>query len=102
MSGSVRANPVRGETALAGVLLRPSFGALVAAEAELGSLFALVERVAEGRLTLNEGLALAWACRVEPVRFTSREAFAEAVSVGGLAALSRALAPLLAAIVRGG
>ena len=34
-------------------VLRPSFGALVAAEAELGPLFALVERAADGRLALG-------------------------------------------------
>ena len=99
---SLRANPVRDEAQIAGVLLRPTYAALVAAESELGSLFALVERVAEGRLTLHEGVTLAWACRVEPVAFADRDAFAEAVRAEGLAALSRALAPLVAAIVRGG
>jgi len=52
------ANPARGEAAiLVGgerVVLRPSFEALVAAEEELGSLFALVERAADGRLALSE------------------------------------------------
>ena len=42
------ANPYRGEASLdvAGekLVLRPSFGALVKAEAELGSLIALIER----------------------------------------------------------
>jgi hypothetical protein len=46
------ANPARGEASLiAGglaLVLRPSFQALVAAEEELGPLFALVERAAEG------------------------------------------------------
>ena len=55
MSG---ANSQRGEASLrvAGeaLVLRPSFAALVAAEAELGPLFALVERAAEGRLALGE------------------------------------------------
>ncbi len=52
------ANPLRGEAGLrvAGeaIVLRPSFAALVAAEAELGPLFALVERAAAGALTLAE------------------------------------------------
>ena len=52
------ANPARGEAAiLVGgerVVLRPSFEALVAAEEEVGSLFALVERAADGRLALSE------------------------------------------------
>lgn len=39
-------NPARGEAVLAGYHLRPSFVALVAAEGELGPLFALVERAA--------------------------------------------------------
>ncbi len=53
MSGTT-ANPARGEAAiLVGgetVVLRPSFEALVAAEGELGALFALVERAASGGL----------------------------------------------------
>ena len=56
------ANPYRGEANLSVggemLVLRPSFGALVAAEAELGPLFALVERAAEGRMALGEMAAL--------------------------------------------
>lgn len=73
---SKRANPARGEVAiLVGgetVVLRPSFEALVAAEDELGPLFALVERAAEGKLTLAETAALFWHCAggaAVPVRF---------------------------------
>ena len=55
---TARPNPLRGESALtvAGTayVLRPSFENLVLAEAELGSLFALVERAAQGALTLAE------------------------------------------------
>ncbi|MCD2325527.1 gene transfer agent family protein, partial [Sphingomonas sp. IC-56] len=55
---------MRGEAALMvggqTVVLRPSFAALVAAEAELGPLFALVERAAEGRLSLGEMVGLFW------------------------------------------
>ena len=47
------ANPARGEAAIRingeMLVLRPSFQALMAAEAEIGPLFALVERAAEGR-----------------------------------------------------
>ncbi len=50
------ANPARGECGLrvdgCDLVLRPSFAALVAAEGELGPLFALVERAVEGRLTI--------------------------------------------------
>ncbi len=59
-------NPLRGEAALVvgGVshVLRPSFENLVLAEGELGSLFALVERAAQGALTLTEMTALLWHC----------------------------------------
>lgn len=93
------ANPVRGEAAVAGHVLRPSFAALVAAEAELGPLFALVERAADGRLALSEMVALFWHCRVrEDLR---REAFAEAVVASGLAAATPALRSLLSQILQG-
>ena len=56
------ANPYRGEASLKvggeTLLIRPSFGALVAAEQELGPLFALVERAADGKLGLEEIAAL--------------------------------------------
>lgn len=52
------ANKWRGEASFdiagAPILLRPTFSALVAAEDEIGPLFDLVERAAEGRLTLAE------------------------------------------------
>lgn len=60
------ANALRGEVNLevAGrnMVLRPSFENLVAAEDELGSLFALVERASGGNLTLGEITALLWHC----------------------------------------
>ena len=93
------ANPARGEAEVAGHLLRPTFSALVAAEAELGPLFALVERAADGRLALSEMVALFWHCRVqEDLR---REAFADAVVRGGLAAATPALRILLSQILQG-
>ena len=51
-------NPLRGEADVAGLALRPSFAALVAAEAELGPLLALVERAADGQISLTEIIAL--------------------------------------------
>ena len=64
------ANAARGEVALVlggeTLRLRPSFAALVAAEAELGPLFALVERAAAGGLTLAEMAALFWHCLAPP------------------------------------
>lgn len=58
----MKANPYRGEASLQvggeAIVIRPSFSALVAAEEELGPLFALVERAAEGRLGISEVAAL--------------------------------------------
>ena len=95
------ANPARGEASVAGIMLRPSFAALVAAEEELGPLFALVERAAAGQLKLSEMTALLWHCRVDAPVDLSREAFSEAVAVGGLAAATPALKALLGQILGG-
>lgn len=101
---SAGANRLRGEAAIrvAGetLLLRPSFAALVAAEDELGPLFALVERAAAGRLTLGELVALLWHCLRDPAPM-GRDAFAEGVTAGGLAAATPALKSLIAQILGG-
>ena len=96
--GLSSANPLRGECEVAGFALRPTFSALVAAEAELGSLFGLVERAADGGLSLAETVALLWHCCVER---PSREAFGEAVMAGGLAELAPALRAVLEQVLRG-
>lgn len=102
MSG---ANPSRGEAAIraAGeiLVLRPSFQALVAAEGEIGPLFALVERAADGRLALGEMVALFWHCLKDPPAALSREAFSEGVAAGGLAAATPALRVLIGQILSG-
>lgn len=99
------ANPARGEASIrvAGetCVLRPSFAALVAAEAELGSLFALVERAAEGRLELGEVVGLFWHCLRERPALLTREAFAEAITAAGLSAATPALRVLLGQILSG-
>lgn len=99
------ANPLRGEAMLvvAGAphLLRPSFNALVAAEEELGPLFALVERAASGQLRLGEMAVLFWHCLAERDGLT-REAIGEAVTAQGLAACAAPLRALLAQILQGG
>jgi len=96
------ANPERGEASLkigdAALLLRPSFAALVAAEAELGPLFALVERAAEGRLTLAEMAALLWHCADGAA---TREEIGEAIAAQGLARVTPALRLLLGQILQG-
>jgi Phage tail tube protein, GTA-gp10 len=104
-AGEARANPARGEAQLRlGALtltLRPSFAALVAAEAETGPLFALVERAAQGQLGLAEMIALFWHCRAEPPPDLTRDGLGEAVAAAGLAAVTPALRQLLGQILGG-
>lgn len=99
------ANPARGEAALRvggeTLVLRPSFQALVAAEGEIGPLFAMVERAADGRLTLSEMVALFWHCLRERPEGLAREDFAEAVAAQGLAANSPVLKLLIGQILAG-
>jgi len=99
------ANALRGEAELrAGDqvhVLRPSFAALVAAEAELGPLFALVERAADGRLGLGELACLFWHCVHDRPETLTREAVGEAVVAQGLAAATPALRVLLGQILQG-
>jgi hypothetical protein len=98
------ANALRGEASLtvAGIsrLLRPTFTALVAAEEELGPLFALVERAGSGGLKLAEMAALFWHCLADPDALT-REAVGEAVVAQGLATCAAPLRTLLAQILKG-
>jgi len=104
MSGGPPANPYRGEASLiiAGRprLLRPSFAALVAAEEELGPLFALVDRAAAGGLRLAELTALFWHCLASHEGLT-REELGEAVTRMGLAAATAPLRALLGQILQG-
>ena len=83
------------------LVLRPSFAALVAAEEELGPLFALVERAADGKLSLGEMAGLFWHCLVEPPAGLTREALGEAIVAVGLAKLSPVLRGILAQILGG-
>ena len=98
-------NPARGEAPLraAGLelVLRPSFAALVAAEEELGPLFALVERAAAGGLTLGEMVGLFWHCIAQRPEGLTRAALGEAVVEGGLAAATPLLRTLLQQILAG-
>ena len=99
------ANPVRGEEALAvgdaDYVLRPSFAALVAAEEELGPLFALVERAAAGGLTLAETAALLWHCVDARPAGLTREDVGEAIAVQGLAATTPLVRAVLSQILQG-
>ena len=99
------ANALRGEAELqvgeTAFLLRPSFAALVAAESELGPLFALVERAADGRLGLGEMATLFWHCAQDRPPALTREAVGEAVVAQGLAAVTPALRVLIGQILQG-
>ena len=101
---SEAANPHRGEAALlvggAPQTLRPTFSALVAAEEELGPLFALVERAGAGELKLAEMTALFWHCLADP-RDVTREQVGEAVMRQGLAACAKPLRAILTQILQG-
>lgn len=94
------ANAARGEAMVAGHLLRPSFTALVAAEEELGPLFALVERAASGELKLSEMVALFWHCLADRDAL-SRDGLGDAVLAVGLAGATPALKQLLGQILSG-
>lgn len=100
-----RGNPMRGEAELVvggeALVLRPSFEALVAAEGELGSLFALVERAADGRLLLGEVAALFWHCLREVPDGVTRERVGAAVAELGLARVAPVLRVLLGQILQG-
>ncbi|MFZ5793217.1 MAG: gene transfer agent family protein [Sphingomonas sp.] len=98
-------NPERGEAGLrvggATVVLRPSFAALVAAEGELGPLFALVERAAAGGLSLGEMVGLFWHCLHDAPAGLTREHLGEAVVLGGLSRATPVLRVLLGQILAG-
>lgn len=81
-------------------VLRPSFAALVAAEEEIGPLFTLVERAADGRLQLSEMVALFWHC-LAPDAGVERGAFAESVAAAGLSRLTPVLKLLIGQILQG-
>jgi hypothetical protein len=103
---SAGSNPVRGEAALViggeRVKLRPTFEALVAAEEELGPLFALVERAATGGLKVAEMAALFWHCAESRPAGLTRERIGAAIAEQGLAGVTPALRMLLSQILQGG
>ncbi|MGB7373363.1 gene transfer agent family protein [Pontixanthobacter sp.] len=99
-----RANPHRGEAFLriAGqdYVLRPSFGALVAAEEELGPLFALVERAGGGQLALADLAGLFWHCLSDPGPL-ARADVEQAIVTLGLSGCAAPLRIILGQILRG-
>ena len=102
---SAAANPARGEAILLvggeALKLRPSFEALVAAEEELGPLFALVERAAAGGLRLSEIAALFWHCADGRPEGPGRERIGAAIVERGLAGVTPVLKVLLGQILQG-
>jgi len=98
-------NPARGEASLVvggeTLTLRPSFEALVAAEEELGPLFALVERAAEGGLKLAEIAGLFWHCIAARPEAMTRERVGDAIAEQGLARATPVLRVLLTQILQG-
>ncbi|ABC64890.1 hypothetical protein ELI_13990 [Erythrobacter litoralis HTCC2594] len=82
-------------------VLRPSFAALIAAEEEIGPLFALVERAGAGELRLSEMTALFWHCLADRGD-VGRDAVGSAIAARGLAASATPLRALLGAILKGG
>jgi hypothetical protein len=103
---SPAANPARGEAALLvggeALKLRPSFEALVAAEEELGPLFALVERAAAGGLRVGEMAGLFWHCVERRPEGLTRERIGTAIVEHGLAGVTPVLRLLLGQILQGG
>ena len=88
------------------LVLRPTFAALVAAEEELGPLFALVERAASGGLALGEMVTLFWHCLRDPSTGSgpeglTREALGDAVVAQGLATVTPVLRVVLGQVLSG-
>jgi len=93
------ANRLRGEVALSlggqERRLRPTFARLVAAEAEIGSLYALIDRTVTGDVRLAEIAALFWHCL--DGEGADRAAFGEEMLAAGMAKLLPAYRALLSA-----
>ena len=99
------ANAYRGEATLEvggeRLLLRPSFAALVAAEEELGSLFEIVERAAEGALKLQQIAALFDHLSSGRPQAITRDRIGEALVERGLAKVTPTLKLVLTQILQG-
>ena len=99
------ANALRGEAMLVldGIehIFRPTFAALVAAEGEIGPLFAAIERAAAGHLKLDEMVALLWHTLSPDSPPLTRAAFADAIVQVGLALVTPVLKTLLTQILQG-
>ncbi len=98
------ANALRGEAVfmLGGepIHLRPSFENLVAAEEEIGSLFALVERASQSGMTVSEIAALLWHC-IERDPRPARDELGKAVLEMGLVEATKPIRTILAQVMQG-
>jgi hypothetical protein len=92
----------RGDVALGDFIFRPTYAALVAAEAEIGSLFALLERTGDNRVTLAEMVALLWHCQRDTPPVYRRDVFAEMLCALGLAKITPVYRQLIEAALAGG
>ncbi len=93
-------NHMRGEIQLQDWILRPSFENLVAAEAEIGSLFKLIEAAGENKLLLNHMMALLWHC-IDNRGALTRTEFELQMMHAGIAQLTPAFRRLLEMILAG-
>ncbi|WP_066560527.1 gene transfer agent family protein [Croceicoccus bisphenolivorans] len=104
MTDEREANPARGEATIfikgRKRRLRPTFGALVAAEEEIGPLFELVDRAGSGRLKLAEMAGLFWHCLADRGDIT-RDDVGEAIAAQGLAASAPTLRAVLKQVLQG-
>ncbi|MEM8724551.1 MAG: gene transfer agent family protein [Pseudomonadota bacterium] len=98
-------NALRGEASLSigenTFVLRPNFSALVLAEDELGSLFALVERASGGSLTVAEVTCLLWHCLPTDNR-PDRDTVGKAVIALGLIEAIKPIKTILSQVMKGG
>lgn len=98
------ANALRGEAEITiadqPYLLRPSFENLVAAEDDLGSLFAMVERASQGAITLSEITSLLWHCLDADPR-PDKEIVGNAVLQIGLVAATKPVRTILGEVLQG-
>ena len=98
-------NALRGEASLIvndiKLVFRPTFTALIAAEAEIGPLFATIEQAAAGKIKLGDLVALLWHCLAPGAPPLTRESFAEAVVQAGMSTVTPVLKTLLTQILAG-
>ena len=82
------------------VLLRPSLENLIAAEEEVGSLFALVERASQGTITIAEITAILWHC-IDQVPRPERDVVGDALLESGLVEATKPVRAILAQVLQG-